>query len=316
MKCLVTGAAGFIVSHLCERLVQLDCDVVGIDSFTDYYSRKIKQSNIENLIDNDKFTFIHDDILSIDLPSVLKGVDNVFHLAAQAGVRASWGKDFRIYTENNIMATQKILEASKEFKLNKFIYASSSSVYGDTTDLPMREESLLRPASPYGVSKLAGENLAYLYNKSFKIPTISLRYFTVYGPRQRPDMAFNKFITAILKDEKITVYGDGDQTRDFTYISDIIDAMIQAMNSNVAGEVFNLGGGDTINLLDAIKIIESGIGKKANLDYVGKQKGDVLHTHASIEKAKSLLKYSPKVKLAEGIVNEIRWLKELINGDK
>jgi UDP-glucose 4-epimerase len=315
MRCLVTGAAGFIGSHLCEALLEHRCKVIGIDSFTDFYSRKIKQANLKNLINNVNFSFIQENLLSVDLFSVLTGVDYVYHMAAQAGVRTSWGKDFRIYGEYNIMATQKLLEVVKEFNVKKFVFASSSSVYGDTTDLPMREESALRPISPYGVTKLAAENLVSLYEKNFGIPTISLRYFTVYGPRQRPDMAFNKFISAILNDEKITVYGDGTQTRDFTYISDIIDAILLSVQTDVSGEIFNLGGGDMISVNDVIKLIEKNTSKKANVKYIDKQAGDAMHTMASITKAKKMLGYSPKVKIKEGIINEINWIKERLDDD-
>ena len=316
MRYLVTGAAGFIGSHLCERLLGTGSDVVGIDCFTDYYSRDIKERNLSQSLANDNFSFISENLLDLDLANTLVDVDVVFHLAAQAGVRASWGSDFKIYNDYNILATQKLLEAAKGRDLKKFIYASSSSVYGDTSDLPMREESVLKPISPYGVSKLAGENLTYLYDKNFGIPTISLRYFTVYGPRQRPDMAFNRFITAVLTGEKITLYGDGTQTRDFTYITDIIDAMINAAASDVTGEIVNLGGGDTINMNEVIKLIESGCGKGAVIDHQPKQHGDVMHTHASIQKAKDMLQYSPKVKVQEGIIHEINWLKETINADR
>jgi UDP-glucose 4-epimerase len=316
MRCLVTGAAGFIGSHLCERLLELRCEVIGIDSFTDFYSRKIKQANLEKSLNNVNFSFIHENILSVDLFSVMTGVDYIFHLAAQAGVRSSWGKDFRIYNEYNIMATQKLLEITRKFNIKNFVFASSSSVYGDTPERPMREDSLLRPVSPYGVTKLAAENLVSLYNKNFNIPAISFRYFTVYGPRQRPDMAFHKFITAILNNEKIVVYGDGTQTRDFTYVSDVIDAMMLAVGTDITGEVFNIGGGDTISVNDTIKLIEKGVGKKADVEYIAKQDGDVIHTHASIKKAEKMLKYSPKVKLKEGILNEIDWIKENIGAYK
>ncbi len=309
MRFLVTGAAGFIGSHICERLLDLKCEVIGIDSFTDFYSRKVKKSNLEKLRENFNFSFIHENLMTVDLFSVLPGVDYVIHLAAQAGVRSSWGKDFKTYSDFNILVTQKLLEISKNFNLKKFVFASSSSVYGDSAALPMTEGDILRPSSPYGVSKLAAENLVTLYNKNFGVPTISLRFFTVYGPRQRPDMAFHRFIRSILRNEKIEVYGDGEQTRDFTYVSDIVDAVIAAAQSDAVGEIVNIGGGSTITLNKAIKIIEKGIGKKAEIEYLGVQRGDVPHTKANIKKAKKLFEYSPKVKLPEGIINEINWLK-------
>jgi UDP-glucose 4-epimerase len=310
MRCLVTGAAGFLGSHLCDRLLEHRCEVVGVDSFTDLYSRKIKQSNLENSFNNVKFSFIQENLLSIDLFSVLTGVDYVFHFAAQAGARSSWGRDFRIYNEYNIMATQKLLETLKNFNIKKFVYASSSSVYGSATQLPIHEESILKPSSPCGISKLAAENLVYIYNKRYNVPTLSLRYFTVYGPRQRPDMAFSKFINTILKGEKITVFGDGKQTRDFVYISDVIDATIQAaLDDGMTGEVFNIGSGKATSINQAVKQIEKTTKKKAKIDYLYGHEGDVLHTQADIKKAKKMLDYSPKVKFEEGMINEINSIK-------
>ena len=189
MKHLITGAAGFIGSNLAKKLLAAGEEVIGIDCFTDYYSRDLKERNIETILDNSNFTFLEKDLLKTDLQNLLKDVDYIYHQAAQAGVRSSWGEDFEIYNQNNILLTQKLLEAAKDAEnLKKFVYASSSSVYGDTDQLPMQEDNRLQPVSPYGVSKLAGENLAYLYYKNFKVPTVSLRYFTVYGEGQRPDI--------------------------------------------------------------------------------------------------------------------------------
>ncbi|MDH4210743.1 MAG: NAD-dependent epimerase/dehydratase family protein [candidate division WOR-3 bacterium] len=308
MKILVTGVAGFIGSHLAERLLGTGHEVTGVDCFTDYYPRKIKESNLSVLRDSNKFVFHEDDLLRMDLTALLKNVDIVFHEAAQAGVRASWGSSFRIYTENNVRATQCLLEAAKETELNKFIYASSSSIYGDAESYPTDEDTKPMPISPYGVTKLAGEHLCYLYYKNYGVPTASLRYFTVYGPRQRPDMAFNKFIRAILSDEEITIYGDGEQTRDFTYIDDIIDANISAMDAQVIGHVFNIGGGSRITVNDTIRILEKVTGKKAKIKYIEKQKGDVRHTGADISKAAELLGYKPAYDLEKGIANEVNWL--------
>ena len=214
MKALVTGCAGFIGSNLTDRLLDLGCEVIGIDCFTDYYSRTIKEANLSNALKDSNFKLREDDILhTYKFPEV----DYVFHLAAQAGVRASWGKSFEIYTKNNIEATQKLLEYYKDINIKKFVYSSSSSVYGDAK-LPMKEDSLLKPISPYGASKLAAEHLCYLYWKNYNVPTVSLRYFTVYGPRQRPYMAIHKFINSILNDEQIAIFGNGEQTRDFTFV--------------------------------------------------------------------------------------------------
>ncbi len=310
MKVLVTGCAGFIGSHVSEALVKKGDEVIGIDCFTDYYPRKIKEKNIANLTKKQNFRFIEGNILKLDLKDLLKNINCIIHEAAQAGVRASWGQSFRIYVDNNILATQKLLEAAKNSEIKKFVYASSSSVYGDVNTLPMKETDKPKPVSPYGVSKLAGEYLCYLYWKNFNLPTISLRYFTVYGERQRPDMAFHRFIKAILENKKITMYGDGNQTRDFTYISDIVNATISAAESSISGEVFNIGGGIRTSLAEIICLLEKLIGKKAKTEYVKKQMGDVKHTLADIRKAKNILDYKPTMKIEEGLKKEIEWIKK------
>ena len=269
MKALVTGCAGFIGSQLVDNLLEQGYKVIGIDCFTDYYPRETKEANISNALNHKNFEFIEEDILEMDK---FPEVDYVFHLAAQAGVRASWGKSFEIYTRNNIEATQKLLEFYKDRNIKKFVYASSSSVYGDA-ELPMKENSLLKPVSPYGVTKLAGENLCYLYCKNYGVPTVSLRYFTVYGPRQRPDMAIHKFVKAILNNEEITVFGDGAQTRDFTFVDDAVDANMLAAENNIIGEVFNIGGGSRINVNALIDEIEKLVENKARVEYIEKQKG-------------------------------------------
>ena len=305
MKALVTGCAGFIGSHLVDKLLELGYKVIGIDCLTDYYARAIKEENIAVALEHKDFEFIEEDILEIgQFPSV----DYVFHLAAQAGVRASWGSSFEIYTRNNIEATQKLLEFYKSRKIKNFVFASSSSVYGDAK-LPMREDRLLRPVSPYGVTKLAGENLCYLYWKSYNLPTVSLRYFTVYGPRQRPDMAIQKFVRAILDGEEIVVYGDGEQTRDFTYIDDVTKANLLAANNDLAGETFNIGGGSRISVNELIKGIEEIIGKRAKIKNIEKQKGDVRDTLADVSKTKKELGWKPKVKIGEGLRKFVDWWK-------
>jgi nucleoside-diphosphate-sugar epimerase len=236
-------------------------------------------------------------------------VDYVFHEAAQAGVRASWGKSFEIYTRNNIEATQKLLEFYKNKRIKKFVFASSSSVYGDA-ELPMKEDSLLKPVSPYGVTKLAGENLCYLYWKNYGVPIVSLRYFTVYGLRQRPDMAIHKFVKAILDDEEILVFGDGTQTRDFTYINDVIEANILAAANGIKGEVFNVGGGSRISVNELIKKIEETTVKKAKINYIEKQKGDVQDTLADTGKISNELNWKPEVKIEEGLKKFVEWYKK------
>lgn len=308
-KIFITGVAGFIGSHIAKRILKMGLEVIGIDSFTDYYSRQIKESNIKDILNDKKFTFIEGDILEVNLVEILRDVEYIFHEAAQAGVRASWGQYFDTYVKNNILTTQRLLEVCKDsLILKKIIYASSSSVYGETKVLPMAEDHPTNPVSPYGVSKLAAEHLCMLYWKNFGVPTVSLRYFTVYGPGQRPDMGFNKFIKAAVKDEEIIIYGDGNQTRDFTFVSDIVDANILAMESDVKGEIFNIGGGIRISVLDIIEILRQIIGKQIKITNIAFQKGDVMDTFSDTSKAASILGYSPKKRLQDGLQEEYEWL--------
>lgn len=311
MICLVTGAAGFIGSHLCRRLLKEKYSVIGIDSFADYYPRWIKEKNIDSMTNDENFDFYEDEINTLDMSSFIKKADFVFHLAAQAGVRASWGQNFSIYTKNNIEATQKLLEIAKENPVSKFIYASSSSVYGYCPELPTSESSPLNPYSPYGVSKLAGEQLCVLYYKNYGVPTVSLRLFTVYGPSQRPDMAFHKFFKAIAEGKSISIYGDGKQTRDFTYIDDIIEAFFLSMTKGKNGEIYNVGGGNRKILEDILPLLERITQKKIEINREKNQKGDVLHTFAKIEKAKMDLGFSPQTQIEEGLREEWLWLKNL-----
>jgi UDP-glucose 4-epimerase len=311
MKSLITGAAGFVGSHLAEKLLELGHDVTGMDKFLDNYPQSYKEGNLGMLRGAARFTFIEGDILSLDLDSLLDGVDYLFHLSGQPGVRASWGKEFGRYTENNITATQMLLEAAKGKALKKFVYASTSSVYGDTMDLPMREDGLTRPVSPYGVSKLAAEHLCYLYSKAYEVPTVALRFFTVYGPRQRPDMFFHIFMRGLMRDEEIPLYDDGEQTRDFTFVSDIIDGVVRAAGSAGQGEVYNLGGGSQTSLLNAIALAEGIAGRRARLKRFNRQKGDVRHTSASLAAARSKLNYEPRVHLQEGLARQWAWIQSL-----
>ncbi len=304
MKALVTGCAGFIGSSLTDRLLSEGYTVIGIDRFSDYYSPEIKEGNLSSAMEHSQFSLLEEDIVDME---VFPSVDYVFHLAAQAGVRASWGKNFDVYTRDNIQATQRLLEYCKDLKIKKFVYSSSSSVYGDV-ELPMREDRPVQPVSPYGVSKLAAEHLCYLYWKNHGVPTISLRYFTVYGPRQRPDMGINKFVNAVLRGETITVYGDGRQTRDFTYIDDAVEANILAATSNVRGEAFNIGGGNRISVIDLIRAIEEVTGKAALLQYIEEQKGDVRDTRADAMKAERALGWRAQVKIRDGLERYIGWI--------
>jgi UDP-glucose 4-epimerase len=311
MKSLITGVAGFVGSHLAEKLVALGHEVIGVDKFLDNYPQPYKEDNLSALRGNAKFTFIKGDVTRLDLSQLFAGVDYLFHLAAQPGVRSSWGNEFTRYTENNITATQMLLEAAKGIPLKKFVYASTSSVYGDTKDLPMREDGLTRPVSPYGVSKLAAEHLCYLYSKAFAVPTVALRFFTVYGPRQRPDMFFHIFMRGLLRDEAIPLYDDGEQTRDFTFVSDIVDGALGAAQHGQPGEVFNLGGGSQMSLMNAISLVERVAGRKARLQRFDRQKGDVRHTSANLAAARAKLAYAPRVNLEEGIARQWSWMQSL-----
>ena len=311
MNSLITGVAGFIGSHLAEKLLAAGHEVVGVDSYLDNYPRRFKEQNLAGFIDHPNFTFIESNLLQLDLPAQLRGLAYVFHLAGQPGVRSSWGKEFSRYTENNIAATQLLLEAAKGVKLNKFVYASTSSVYGDTDDLPMREDGGTRPVSPYGATKLAAEHLCHLYSKAFGVPTVALRFFTVYGPRQRPDMFFHILMGALLRGDEVPLYDDGKQTRDFTYCADIVDGIVGAALYPGQGETFNLGGGSEISLLDAIGLVEKVSARKAKLKRFERQLGDVRHTSARLDRARSQLGYAPKVDLEQGLAAQWQWIGSL-----
>lgn len=301
---LVTGCAGFIGSALCRQLLSQGYQVTGIDCFTDNYETWMKDWNLKELLASAQFSFIRKNILDLDLFSLLSDVEYVFHQAALPGVRTSWGSTFEDYVKQNILATQALLEASKNHPIKKFVYASSSSVYGKTVGCTS-ESSCPGPISPYGVSKLAAEHLCTLYAKNFDMPTISLRYFTVYGPGQRPDMAFHRFIHALIADQPIPVYGDGSQLRDFTYVDDIVAANIQAIKTEEKGEVVNIGSDRPYVLLDVIGRIGRLVGKAPNLQFIGKQAGDPPSTWADLTKARKLLHYEPSVLLEDGLMAQI-----------
>lgn len=303
-KALVTGCAGFIGSHLTEALLSKEIEVTGIDCFTDYYPQAIKEKNISAARKNKNFKFIEGNLLNYDLKKLASKADTVFHLAAQPGVRYSWD-NFRIYAENNILATQKLLDACRE-TAPQLVFASSSSIYGNAP-LPIKEEYEANPISPYGVTKLCCEKLCELYSSLFSIPIVALRYFTVYGPRQRPDMAIRKFFSNLFEGKGIEVYGNGSQTRDLTYVSDIVDATILAAGFKTTYEVFNIASGVRTPLLDLIKTIEKLSGKKAKITYKPEAKGDMHDTLADIGKAKSALGYMPKVKLEGGLKKYLDW---------
>lgn len=304
-KILVTGCAGFIGSNLTEKLLSQGNHVIGIDVLSDYYSVELKKKNIEGISSYKEFEFINKDILDADLPSILKDIQYVFHLAAQPGVRGSWGKNFSIYVRNNILVTQKLLEAVIESKVKKFIYASSSSIYGNQKVEKLSESLIPKPISPYGVTKLAAENLCSLYYENYGVPVVSLRLFTVFGPRQRPDMAFQKLIYSIKYNSAFTIYGNGEQKRDFTYVDNITTAFTLAMGKGKPGEVYNIGGGETISLNNIIKLFEEILQTKIKTEYLNEVKGDVKNTYADIEKAKCELGYDNSISLVNAIKEQL-----------
>lgn len=316
MLYLVTGAAGFIGSHLSECLAaESGAAVVGVDCFRDYYSPEIKKANLSALLRNPRFTLIEADLSDpasrIRLTDVLPAGEDltVFHLAAQAGVRKSWGGEFSSYLRDNVAATQHLLEWSLERgDLRNFVFASSSSVYGIPASLPMVEDRTVpMPHSPYGVTKLAAENLVRLYSANHGLPSVSLRFFTVYGPRQRPDMAFHRFLRAILAGEPIRIFGDGSQTRDFTYVEDTVRGL-RLSEGCTDGRVMNLGGGSSVTLLEAIATLEEAAGRKAGLELRPVQAGDVSDTRASTELLERTTGWRPVTPLLEGLRREVDWL--------
>jgi UDP-glucose 4-epimerase len=311
MTMLVTGVAGFIGSTLAEALIRRGETVVGIDCFTDYYGRDIKERNLAWLRQQPGFRFVESPLQTVDLDDLLSGVTHVFHLAAQAGVRKSWGSDFLTYTTHNVDATQRLLEAVKERALTRFVYASSSSVYGDAVAIPMREDTMVQPLSPYGVTKLAAEHLCLLYTANYGVPTVSLRFFTVYGPRQRPDMGFHRFMRAALDQAPITLYGDGEQTRDFTFVDDIVAALMAAGDRGPAGGVYNIGGGSRVSINAVLDQIAQIAGHPLDIRREAAQKGDMRDTFADTSRARADLGFAPSTSLAAGLRAEFDWLKGL-----
>lgn len=302
MKAMVTGAAGFIGSHLCSSLLDEGDEVVGVDSFTDYYSPRRKEANVTPLLDRRGFVLHRLDLLSAPLDSLLESVDVVYHLAGQPGVRASWGAEFAPYVKRNVLATQRVLEAAKEASLWKIVYASSSSVYGNAETFPTVETLRPQPVSPYGVTKLAAEHLCELYREE-GVPTVSLRFFTVYGPRQRPDMAFSRLIDCAMSEQPFLLYGDGEQSRDFTYVDDVVKAVHLAALSPWTG-VANIGGGSRTTMNRVIDLVSS-LARPVDVVRLPVQRGDVRHTAADTTVAREAFGYAPTVSLDEGLARMV-----------
>lgn len=313
---VVTGCAGFIGSTVSEALLELGCVVTGVDCLTDYYDPALKRENLAGCLAHPRFTFRQEDLQHLDAAALLSGQRAVFHLAAQAGVRASWGEYFAEYLGRNVMATQRLLEACRQpavkDTLARFVYSSSSSVYGDQEQLPVTEQALPQPLSPYGVTKMAAEHLCVLYSANFGVPTSSLRYFTVYGPRQRPDMAFRKYIEAALDGRTFHVYGDGAQTRDFTYVGDAVRSNLLAVACDRPWEVFNTGGGSRVAFGESLELLgrllrEQAPGTAATVEYRPTADGDVRDTFAERTHVEKTIGYRPTVSFEEGLRREVAW---------
>jgi UDP-glucose 4-epimerase len=309
MRCVVTGAAGFIGSSLCDALLGEGHDVIGIDCFLDYYPRPNKERNLAAAFDFDRFRFAEADLLDADLQALLQDSEVVFHLAAQPGVRASWGSTFDRYSDNNVLATQRLLEACRATRPRRIVNASSSSVYGNADRLPVKESDQTHPVSPYGVTKLAAEHLCHLYYSNFQVPVVSLRYFTVYGPRQRPDMAFHKFIRSGLLRHPIEILGDGNQTRDFTYVDDVVKVTRDAAEAGTPGKVYNVGGGARWALRDVLSAIERVLDTSLELHSQPAAPGDVRDTFADTTQAQLELQFAPSTTVEEGLRKEASWLR-------
>ncbi len=307
---VVTGAAGFIGSHLTEALLDQGHRVVGIDAFTPYYAPREKRANAAALRRRPGFSLVEGDLATMELDGWLAGAAVVVHEAGQPGVRASWGADFSTYVAWNVLATQRLLEACVRAGVPRLVAASSSSVYGDAPTYPTAEQSLTRPVSPYGVTKLAAEHLCLAYAQPAISPmaVATLRYFTVYGPRQRPDMGFRRFLEAALADRPITVYGDGEQTRDFTYVGDAVRATLAAMTAPILVEAINVGGGRRVSLNEVLDLVGQVTGRRLRIRRLPARPGDARHTGADGTRAEALLGYRPQVDLAAGLAAQADWI--------
>ncbi len=311
MQALVTGCAGFIGSHLTESLLADGASVIGVDCFNDNYARPEKLRNLERATRWEGFEFVPIDLARGDLFDLVGESEVVFHLAAEPGVRPSWGDRFEQYVRNNVLATQHLLEAARAAPPERFVYASSSSIYGQAERFPTPEDTTPRPFSPYGVTKLSGEHLCELYHGNYGVAACALRLFSVYGPRQRPDMAFNIFSRQILEGEPIVIFGDGSQTRDFTYVADVVRALRLAAGDPAAvGETFNVGGGSQVGLAEAVELLARHAGGQPQITHSERQAGDVRDTRADTAKIERMLGFSAETSLEEGLAAELEWMRE------
>ena len=310
MRQLVTGAAGFIGSHLAERLLAEGHEVVGVDCFIPYYPRQVKEANVAGLLHHPRFRLCELDLRTADLSGVLDGVDTVFHLAAMAGLSASWS-DFESYMTCNLLATQRLLHAARDRHLRVFVHASTSSVYG--RDATGDEHTPLNPISPYGATKLAAERLALAYHTEFGVPSVVLRYFSVYGPRQRPDMGYHIFIRRVLRGEPVVVYGDGEQTRGNTFIADCVGATVLAASRGRPGEVYNVGGGEARSVRWVLATIEELTGRRAMIEHAPRRPGDQQHTMADVSKMRRDFGFEPYTPLRDGLAAQIAWQRDQLS---
>ena len=311
MQTLVTGCAGFIGSHVVDQLLADGHAVRGVDCFTDYYDPQRKHENLSGARRARGFELVDADLRTTDVVALLDGVDVVYHLAGQPGVRVSWADGFGEYVALNVLVTQRILEAIRTRPVQRLVYASSSSVYGNAISYPTDETTLPRPHSPYGVTKLAAEHLCSLYAENWQLPTVSLRYFTVYGPRQRPDMGFSRFLDAVLHDEPVPVYGTGDQVRDFTYVGDVADATIRAgIVWTAPGTVMNVAGGESITVRGLVDLLGQLVGRPLDVTHLPPQPGDVQRTGGATDRARALLHWAPRTSLAEGLGRQLTWTRQ------
>jgi nucleoside-diphosphate-sugar epimerase len=308
-RVLVTGCAGFLGSHLCERLVEQGHTVLGIDCFAPYYSRETKERNLERLREEPRFALVELDLATEALDGLMDGVETVFHLAAQAGVRGSFGASFEIYARNNVLATQRLLEAAANASPETFVYASSSSVYGNASMYPTTELTPRKPLSPYGLTKVATEELAAVYMRCFGVPVIGLRYFTAYGPRQRPDMAFSKFLRCALSGRALPINGEGRQVRDFTFVDDIVAGTLAAAERGRPGRIYNIGGGSPVELCDAIAWIGELTGRDIELDRRPAPVGEAQRTGCDGALARRELGFVPRTGVYEGLVAQLEWMR-------
>jgi UDP-glucuronate 4-epimerase len=309
VKALVTGCAGFIGSHLTESLLGEGHEVVGVDGLTDTYAGEVKLGNLERAKEFDAFRFLAVDLMQTQLDALVEESDTVFHLAAEPGVRTSWGARFESYTRNNVVATQRLLEAAKRWPNKRVVFASSSSIYGDAELLPTPEDVLPRPFSPYGVTKLAAEHLCALYQGNYGVETVALRYFSTYGPRQRPDMAFHRFCRAAFRREPLTVFGSGEQTRDFTFVADVVAATRAAAVSPAApGRVYNVGGGSRVSVNQALELIAFFADRPLEVRHLDSEKGDVRNTGADTSRARHELGFNPTTSVEAGLQAEFEWM--------